>query len=85
MRCTDCKARDATVVWVQGTGIYTDVRREGDPKLEEGEEPSLSAIDSDSEASQGGPNLCEACAQRRYEANLPAGAPSWEEFTHGPD
>jgi hypothetical protein len=81
MRCTDCRARDATVVWVQGTGIYSDVRRKGDLEAEEiGEAARVEA--SASESFRRGPNLCEACAELRYEASRPAGAPSWAEFTH---
>ena len=82
MLCIDCRTRDATVVWVQGTGIYTDVRHEGDPEPEEAEASSVPTIAPDSEPSPRGPILCEVCAQRRYEARRPPGAPSWEEFTN---
>jgi len=81
MLCIDCRERDATVVWAQGTGIYTDVRRESDPEGDETRELSVPALLPDSNENERGPNLCERCAQGRYEAGRPPGAPSWEQFT----
>jgi hypothetical protein len=79
MRCLDCGERDATVIWVEGTALYRNVRRAGDPAPLD--EPSVPPVAAKSGLRPRGPNLCEPCAQRRYEASLPAGAPSWQGFT----
>jgi hypothetical protein len=81
MRCIDCGERDATVMWVQGTGTYTHVRRAGDARREATEESSAPTLEAQTEVAPRGPNLCDLCAKRRYEATRPAEGPSWEEFT----
>ena len=79
MRCVDCGLNEATIVLIQGTGGYTNVRREGDleatdsPGPSEAPEPGSAAEDEPR-----GPNVCATCAQRRYEAR--GAVMPWEQF-----
>ena len=79
MRCIDCKENEATIVWVQGTGVYANVRRAGVPDEESAVEIEASPLPR-SETPPPGPNLCESCAHRRYDAHRGAHGPSWDEF-----
>jgi hypothetical protein len=86
MQCIDCRENEATTVWVQGTGVYTNVRRAGDPEERDPDEVATangvaSAEPGEvSEAGPRGPNVCELCAQRRYDARRGVNTPTWEEF-----
>ncbi|MBD0272725.1 MAG: hypothetical protein ICV73_12445 [Acetobacteraceae bacterium] len=80
MRCVECGGREATVVWVQARPPHRDVRRRGDPEPEPEVEDEADAPPAAMEPPPG-PNLCAECARRRYEAQRPRGAPSWEDFT----
>jgi hypothetical protein len=63
MRCVDCGQSDATVIWVQGSGVYRDVRREGDPELVEPLEVDESLAPTtvpDSKQPRRGPNAAAA-------------------------
>ena len=87
MRCIECGENEATIVSVQGTGRYWNVRRAGDPEVAaEPEERSLAApaaeggSDAATESAPRGPNVCESCARRRYDERRGVGTPTWEEF-----
>jgi len=77
MRCLDCGEREATVVYVVGTpgprrAVPSDERPQRGTVEEGGASPDM--------PSPRGPNVCVVCAQRRYDARRPPGAPTWEEF-----
>jgi hypothetical protein len=85
MRCVDCDEREATVVWVQGSGAYSNIiRADGTPqpdrpaKRDNDLPPRPRVVEG-----HRGPNLCVECARRRYEATRPRGAPDWDAFTRG--
>ena len=82
MRCIECGAHEATVIFVQGTAStqLIDDRATGELEPTSQEVEPLDGPVEDVASSGKGPTLCEGCARRRYEARCPPGAPSWEAF-----
>ena len=83
MRCVDCDEREATIVWVQGSGAYSKVVRADGTRLPDRRASRRDDLPPRPRVVEGrrGPNLCGQCARGRYEASRPEGAPDWDTFT----
>jgi hypothetical protein len=83
MRCVDCDEREATIVWVQGSGAYTNIVRADGTRLPDRPARNRDDVPPRPRVVDGrrGPNLCGQCARGRYEATRPEGAPDWDTFT----
>ena len=83
MRCVNCDEREATIVWVHGSGAYRNIVRADGTRLPD--RPARNRADVPPRPriveGHGGPNLCSQCARSRYEATRPEGAPDWDTFT----
>src|SRR5687767_2631626 len=61
MRCVECGEREATVIWIDVTGPYRDVRHDGDAEESVIDAPPLESAGEDArpDATPRGPTLCE--------------------------
>jgi hypothetical protein len=78
MLCAECGEREATVAWVTAPRAVRDGAAGAAPAA--GDPPPPPAPYGPAPAASPGPQLCEACARRRYEALRSAGAPGWGEM-----